>query len=84
MIPANLILIAKTAVRLDGNLIIQYTLCSIAFLGALVWIVVKAVRAGKRKNGGGSCCGCSLSSACSSAKKGLETNEKLPKRDCHQ
>lgn len=84
MIPANLILIAKTAVRLDGNMIIQYTLCSIAFLGALVWIVVKAARAGKRKNAGGSCAGCSLSSACTSAKKEIDKDEKTPKRDCHQ
>lgn len=79
----QLILVAKST-PLDSNMLIQYTLCSVALLGALIWIVVKAVRAAKRKEDAGSCCGCTLSATCQSAKKDKDENKGAPKRDCHQ
>lgn len=45
------------------NLAIQYTIVAALLIGALIWIVVKLRKVGKRK--GGACCGCSMSHMCS-------------------
>lgn len=52
--------------ELDTNLKIQYTLCAIAMLGCLVWVVLKVFRKNRGKSQGGSCHGCALSQSCQS------------------
>lgn len=61
--------------ELSTNLIIQYILVGLIMLGAVAWMIWKLISA--RKYGAKTCCGCSLSNACS--KKELKSNIK---RDC--
>lgn len=60
---------------LTTNLIIQYSLVGIILLAAVIWVIWKL--AAIRKNGGKSCCGCSLSRNC-----GKATVERQPIKKC--
>lgn len=63
---------------MDTNLVIQYSVVALLLIGALVWIVVKAVKA---KKTGASCCGCSLSETCSKARH-PHPEASAPPRNC--
>ena len=54
----------------------QYIALGIVMAGVVIWILVKLF--GKNSKNRSSCCGCSLSDACTSAGKGRERK----KRDC--
>lgn len=49
------------------NLIIQYTLAGAALVGAVVWVIVKTIKAHKARKSGrmpSGCCGCPISGRC--------------------
>lgn len=65
---------------MSTNLIIQYTAVAILIILALIWIVVKSIRA--RKNGTG-CSGCSLAEKCAKAKVAQKNEPNTDSKKCN-